>query len=301
MLSSHNAPAILVLMNGMFLALISPKNLLSVAIVIAIALVLQFSCKKVVQGLIRRSVRSAKFDSKHEEIQREETLISIIYTTSKILIWVVASLLVLQIYNINIAPILAGAGVAGVALGFGAQAIVKDFLAGIFILAENQYRVGDVLMVNQDVAGTVQSISLRMTVLRDLDGRVHYVPNGTIQIATNLTMNFASVELDINVSYDSDIDKVEKVIDQVGKKIYNEEKWKGVTLEPPYMLRVDRFSDTAIVIKVVCKTAPSRQWEVKSEILRQIKKAFDKEGIEIPLPRMVVHHSSKKHHASTPK
>jgi len=288
-------------MDDVFIALIAPKNLLSVAIVIGIAFALQFSCKKVVQGIIRHSVRTAKFETKHEEAQREETLISIIYTTTKILIWVIASLLVLQIYNINIAPILAGAGVAGVALGFGAQTIVKDFLAGIFILAENQYRVGDVLMVNQDVAGTVEAISLRMTVLRDLDGRVHYVPNGTIQIATNLTMKYASVELDINISYDSNIDKVEKIINQVGEKIYKDEKWKGVALEPPHMLRVDRFSDTAIVVKVVCKTAPSRQWEVKSEILRQIKKAFDKEGIEIPLPRMVMHHATKKHHASIPK
>jgi small-conductance mechanosensitive channel len=288
-------------MDDVFIALIAPKNLLSVAIVIGIAFALQLSCKKIVQGIIRHSVRTAKFETKHEEAQREETLISIIYTTTKILIWVIASLLVLQIYNINIAPILAGAGVAGVALGFGAQTIVKDFLAGIFILAENQYRVGDVLMVNQDVAGTVEAISLRMTVLRDLDGRVHYVPNGTIQIATNLTMKYASVELDINISYDSDIDKVEKVIDRVGEKIYKDEKWKGVALEPPHMLRVDRFSDTAIVVKVVCKTAPSRQWEVKSEILRQIKKAFDKEGIEIPLPRVIMHHAAKKHHASIPK
>lgn len=288
-------------MDDVFLALIAPKNILSVAIVIGVAFALQFSCKKVVQGIIRRSVRTAKFETKHEEVQREETLISIIYTTSKVLIWLIAFLLVLQIYKINIAPILAGAGVAGVALGFGAQTIVKDFLAGIFILAENQYRVGDVLMVNQDVAGTVESITLRMTVLRDLDGRVHYVPNGTIQIATNLTMKYASVELDINVSYDSDLDKVERVINRVGEKIYSDEQWKGIALEPPHMLRVDRFSDTAVVVKVVCKTAPSRQWEVKSEILRQVKKAFDKEGIEIPLPRMVVHHANKRHHASTPK
>lgn len=282
-------------MFDVLITLFAPKNLFSVAIVIAVAFTLQLSCKKIVQGIVRRSVRNAKFETKREEIQREDTLISIIYTTSKVLIWVIASLLVLQIYGINIGPIIAGAGIAGIALGFGAQAIVKDFLAGIFILADNQYRVGDVLMVNQDVAGTVESISLRMTVLRDLDGRVHYVPNGVIQIATNLTMRYANVELDINVSYDSDIDKVERVINRVGEKIYEDEKWKGVALEPPHMLRVDRFTDTAIVVKVVGKTAPIRQWEVKSEILRQVKKAFDKEGIEIPLPRMIMDHSDKKH------
>lgn len=269
-------------MNDVILAIVAPKNLLLVAIVVAIAFGLQYFCKKIVQGIIRHSVRAAKFETKREEIQREDTLISIVYTTSKVLIWLIAFLLVLQIYKINIAPIIAGAGVVGIALGFGAQAIVKDFLAGIFILAENQYRVGDVLMVNQDVSGTVESISLRMTVLRGLDGRVHYVPNGTIQIATNLTMEFANVELDISVGYDSDIDKVERVIDKVGQKIYENEKWKGVTLEPPHMLRVDRFTDTAIVIKVICKTAPIRQWEVRSEILRQIKKAFEKEGIDMP-------------------
>ncbi|HEY0965509.1 MAG TPA: mechanosensitive ion channel family protein [Candidatus Saccharimonadales bacterium] len=269
-------------MNDVFLALVAPKNLLFVAIVIAISLTLQYFCKKIVQGIVRHSVRAAKFETKREEIQREDTLISIVYTTSRVLIWIIALLLILQIYKINIAPIIAGAGVVGIALGFGAQTIIKDFLAGMFILAENQYRVGDVLMVNQDVSGTVESISLRMTVLRGLDGRVHYVPNGTIQIATNLTMEFASVELDMNVGYDSNLDKVERTVNKVGQKIYDDPEWKGIALEPPHMLRVDRFTDTAIVIKIVCKTAPIRQWEVRSEILRHVKKAFEKEGIDMP-------------------
>jgi small conductance mechanosensitive channel len=196
---------------------------------------------------------------------------------------------VLGAIGFDILPLLAGAGVVGITLAFGAQSLVKDFFASLFILGENQYRVGDVLQVNQGVAGLVERITLRMTVLRALDGKVHYVPNGSIEIATNLTMEFAQVDLNIGVAYDSDIDQVERIINKVGKAIYEDEKWQGVVLEPAQMLRVDSFDDSAITVKIVCKTAPIRQWEVKSEILRKVKKAFDKEGIEIPFPQRVIH------------
>lgn len=239
--------------------------------------------------LVRRGIRGGRFKTAKDEKQREDTIIAILDTGSKVVIWTLAILMVLSEFGIDIGPLLAGAGVAGVALGFGAQSMVKDFLAGVFIIAENQYRVGDVLQVNQEVAGVVEHISLRATVLRDLDGVVHYIPNGYIQIATNMTMEYASVDLNINVSYDSDLEKVEKVINKVGEAIFADEKWNGVALEAPYMLRVDNFMESAIVVKVVCKTAPIRQWEVKSEILKQIKIAFDKEGIVIPYPQRVLH------------
>ena len=159
----------------------------------------------------------------------------------------------------------------------------------MFILVENQYRVGDVVQINRDVAGVVEYLSLRMTILRDLEGRVHYVPNGTIELATNMTMEYSQVDLNVGVGYGTDIDHVEKIIARVGKDIFEDEDWKGVALEPAHMLRVEEFADSAIIVKIICKTAPIRQWDVKGELLRRLKKAFDKEGIEIPFPQRVMH------------
>lgn len=269
-------------------------DVLLILLVLALAYFFSLTSRRIITRIVRRTIRPQDFKSKRDEEQREETLISILTTATHVTIWTAAVLTVLSMMGVNIGPLLAGAGIAGVALGFGAQTMVKDFLAGLFILGENQYRVGDVLQVNQTVSGVVEKITLRMTKLRDLDGNVHYIPNGEITIATNMTMEYAQVVADVGISYDSDIDKVEAIIDTVGESIYEDEAWKGVALEPPYMLRVDSFDESAITVRIVCKTAPIRQWEVKSEILRRLKKAFDKEGIEIPFPQRVIHTAAPK-------
>lgn len=282
-------------LNTIFTYIISLNiDVLLIILVLVLAYFFSLMSRRVVTRIIRRTIRPQDFKSKRDEEQREETLISILTTAVHVVIWTAAILTVLAMIGVNIGPLLAGAGIAGVALGFGAQTMVKDFLAGLFILGENQYRVGDVLQVNQTVSGVVEKITLRMTKLRDLDGNVHYIPNGEITIATNMTMEYAQVVVDVGVSYDSDIDKVEAVIDAVGESIYEDEAWRGVALEAPYMLRVDSFDDSAITVRIVCKTAPIRQWEVKSEILRRLKKAFDKEGIVIPFPQRVIHTAPEK-------
>lgn len=262
---------------------------LSIALILVVSYLINRLAQKGVERFIRRVIKRSHFKSSRDEQQREDTLISILHTGLGVAIWTIAGLLILDAAGVDIVPLLAGAGVVGVALAFGAQSLVKDFLASLFILSENQYRVGDVLQINQGVSGLVEKITLRLTVLRDLDGRVHYIPNGNIELATNMTMEFAQVAMNINVSYDADLDKVESVINEVGKAIYNNEKWSGVVLEAPHMLRVDSFGDSSISVKVVCKTAPIRQWDVKSEILREIKKAFAAEKVEIPLPQRVIH------------
>lgn len=269
------------------------SSITQVLLIALLASAASFIIQAVSGRLVRKLVRRKKGETKRDEEQREDTLISIIVTSLNVVVWLCAGLAILAVFGIDIGPLLAGAGLVGVALGFGAQTIVRDFLAGIFILVEKQYRVGDVLQVNQDVAGVVEHVSLRMTTLRDLDGKVHYIPNGEIQIATNLTMDYAQVDVNIGVGYESDLDHVEKVINDVGKKLFAEKEWDGVILEAPTMLRVDNFADSAIEVKVVCKTAPIRQWEVKSEILRRIKKAFDKEGITIPYPQRVIRNAEK--------
>jgi len=265
------------------------EQVIGIAVIFLVAFIAQYFSKRVIRRVVQQSVRGAKFATKRDEMLREDTLISILYTTIRVGIWLAAILLSLGIFDINIGPLIAGAGIIGVALGFGAQTMVKDFLAGLFILAENQYRVGDVVQINQEVSGAVERITLRMTVLRNLEGMVHYIPNGTISIATNLTMDYANVELNIGVGYSSDIDHVEAVINKVGVALFKDPEWKEIALEAPHMLRLDAFGDSALTIKILCKTAPSQQWAVKGELLRRLKKEFDKENIEIPFPQMVVH------------
>lgn len=267
-------------------------HLLQVVLIVVGVFIVERLFRLVIGRVVRRTVRATRYKTTKDEKQREDTIISILSTASKVVLFTLAVFMLLSEFGIDIGPLLAGAGIAGVALGFGAQSMVKDYLAGIFIVAENQYRVGDVLQVNQTVAGVVERISLRATVLRDLDGVVHYVPNGFIDIATNMTMEFANVDLNIGVAYDTDIDHLEQVINRVGEEIFADEDWQGVVLEAPHMLRVDKFADSAIMVKVVCKTAPIRQWEVKSLILRRLKKAFDKEGIVIPFPQRVIHQAA---------
>lgn len=269
-------------------------QIIKIVIIVAAAWVLPTLLKRVIERLVRRSIRSHKFKTKKDEQQREDTIVSIINTGLKATFWTTAGLMILSVLGINITPLLAGAGIIGVALGFGAQSMVKDLLAGVFIIAENQYRVGDVLRVNQGVAGTVERISLRITVLRDLEGKVHYIPNGNIEIATNMTLEYANVDLNITVGYESDLDKVEQVINEVGAAIAEDNDWKDVVLEAPYMLRVDAFTELGVVVKVICKTAPIRQWEAKSEILRRLKKAFEKHDIIIPYPQRVIHQAEHR-------
>lgn len=221
--------------------------------------------------------------SKSEREKRAETLVHIINSTIKVFVYVVATFMILRELGLDIAPLLAGVGIAGLAIGFGAQSLVKDFLNGFFILLENQYRVGDVVKIG-DNAGLVEQINLRTTVLRDLEGRVHTIPNGEVQRVSNMTYGWSRVVLDIGVAYKEDVDRVMSVIEEVGKKMREEEKYKEMMLEDPQILGVDKFGESEVTIKMIAKTAPLKQWDVARELRRRVKYAFDKEGIEIPFP-----------------
>ena len=172
--------------------------------------------------------------------------------------------------------------------GFGAQFLIRDVIAGMFLILENQYRVGDVVKVG-GVSGMVEEITLRKTTLRDLDGIVHHVPNGEIKDASNYSKTFSRVNLDVGVSYSSDIEKVIKVVNMVGKDLAENPEWKGKIIKAPQFLRVDDFADSAVVIKILGDTQPLKQWEVTGELRKRLKIAFDKNGIEIPFPQRVVH------------
>jgi small conductance mechanosensitive channel len=207
---------------------------------------------------------------------------------ARAVIVIVVIIMVLDEVGVPVAPVLAGFGIAGVAVGFGAQYLIRDLIAGIFIIMENQYRVGDVVKV-ADTAGLVEYITLRKTVLRDLDGIVHHVPNGEIKTASNYTRHFSRVNLDIPVAYGTDLDHAIQVINRVGKALAEDGKWRKVIKSPPQVLRVNNLGDSGIDIKILGDVKPMEQWAVTGELRLRLKKAFDDEGIEIPWPHTKVY------------
>lgn len=209
----------------------------------------------------------------------------------RLLLVVAGVTLVLMIFgawDIPIAPLLAVGSAIGVALGFGAQNLVKDVIAGFFILAEDQYRIGDVIRVG-GVAGVVEDIRPRVSVLRDLDGNVHYVPNGFIDVTSNLTQEFAQAVLDIGIAYKEDVDAALDVLGDELAAFSQDPAWASMIIEPPQVLGVDQLGDSAVVLRAIVKvTAPDR-WSVRREAFRRVKNRFDAEGIEIPFPHITVY------------
>lgn len=196
--------------------------------------------------------------------------------------------MILQEIGVPIGPILAGAGIVGLAVGFGGQYLIRDIISGFFIILENQYRVGDVVSFD-GTRGLVEDISLRMTTLRDMDGTVHHVPHGEIKKVANLSKDFARVNLNIGVSYNSKLDHVIQVVNDVGYELSQDAQWKEFIIKPPLFLRVEDFADSSIIIKIVGETQPLKQSEITGELRKRIKIAFDNAGIEIPFPQRVVH------------
>jgi moderate conductance mechanosensitive channel len=239
--------------------------------------------KHTIEKIVRTAVVSDKYLSKEAEEKREDTLIRIFTWSSRIIILFIATLMILQEFGIPIGPILAGAGIIGIAVGFGGQYFIKDIISGFFFILENQYRVGDV--VNFDgTGGLVEDISLRMTTLRDLDGTVYHIPHGEIKKVANLSKDFARINLNIGIAYAANLDHVIKIVNKVGDELSQDPQWKEFIIKPPQFLRVDDFADSSIVIKILGETQPLKQWEVTGELRKRIKIAFDNEGIEIPFP-----------------
>ena len=229
--------------------------------------------------------------------RRVRTLGSLAYKLGAGLIAVIAGLMLLQLFGIDIGPALAGLGVAGIAVGFGAQTLVRDWLAGIFVVVENQYNEGDVIRI-AGVAGTVEEFSLRRTTLRDLDGTVHSVPNGQIIVASNMTRLWARVNLDISVAYETDIDRAAAIINTIGEELHADPEWGPRLLEAPSVVRVDALADSAVTLKVLGQVQAAQQWAVAGELRKRILAAFAREAIEIGYPRrLIVNRSDRLHSA----
>lgn len=220
--------------------------------------------------------------------KRVKTLTGLLRTICLTLLWVVAVVMSLDQIGLDITPILASAGIVGLAVGFGAQNLVRDVINGFFMILENQVRVGDVAVVN-GTGGLVEAISFRTITLRDLNGTVHIFPNGTITTLANMTKEWSYYVMDIGVAYKEDTDQVTAVIKDVGKELQEDPEFGPNILEPIDVLGVDQFADSAVVIKARLKTLPIKQWVVGREYRRRLKKAFDAKGIEIPFPHRTLY------------
>jgi len=253
-------------------------------IVLAIAFIGIRLLQGLLNPLIRVAVREQMASEPEIEVtKRIETLSHVIYRTAVVAVAIVAIVTLLPEFGINAGPMIAGLGLAGLAVGFGAQNLVRDVINGVFILVENQYGKNDVVSIG-GISGLVEDINLRRTVLRDLDGTVHFIPHSQIGTTSNLTKGYSRVNFNVRVAYDSDIDKVFEVIDRVGKELAADPAFSAMIKDPPHALRVDNFTDTAIEVKVLGDTLPIEQWTVMGEMRRRLKKAFDEEGIVIPYP-----------------
>lgn len=266
--------------------------LLSHGVKILIIGVGAFLLNRIAVRLIRRAVMIAVIAdstmSEEAEQKREDTLIRIFNGVVNISILLIALMMILKEGGIDIAPILAGAGIVGLAFGFGGQYLIRDVISGLFIILENQYRIGDVISIN-GTGGLVEDISLRMTTIRDMNGTVHHIPHGEIKMVSNLSKNFARVNLEIGLAYDSNIEHVIEIINRTGNELAEDPLFKDLIIKTPQFLRINEFADSAVIFKIVGDTKPLKQWEVTGELRKRLKIAFDKEGIEIPFPQVVLH------------
>jgi small conductance mechanosensitive channel len=219
--------------------------------------------------------------------QRMNALTSVLRSVSTAVIFTIAGFLVVGEFGLDLAPLLAGAGIVGIALGFGAQSLVKDFLSGMFILVEDQFGVGDIVDLDQQTSGTVEAVSLRTTRLRAVDGTVWHVPNGDIRRIGNKSQHWSRALLDIEVAYETNIEQAKTVIKSVADTLWHE---RDDILEAPEVWGVERLDPNAVVIRLVVKTRPADQYDVSRQLRQRLKEAFDAEGIELPYPQQIVRH-----------
>ena len=257
---------------------------LRIAIIVALAFLMLFASRLAVRRMQRR-LEGVESLTQELDLQRAATLTQAVSYVVRVVVWTVAVLLVLGEVGISLGPLLAGAGIAGVALGFGAQSLVKDFLSGFFVLLENQYGVGDgveVMVSGQMIAGKVEAVSLRTTALRAFDGTLHVIPNGNVLLVSNKSRGWARAIVDIAVAYDADLDRVSEALDDLFQELKAEERLKDAFRSGPEMLGVERLGDHDVVVRVVAETRPGRRGDLERELRARIQKRFTERGIKLP-------------------
>ena len=261
---------------------------LRVLVIVAAIFIAMRIFQRVLEPAIRNAItRQMKDDPESEVEQRIDTLTQVIYRTVSFVAVATGLITILPEFGINASALLAGVGLLGLAVGFGAQSLVKDVISGLFILVENQYGKGDVVSI-AGVGGVVEDVNLRRTLLRDLDGTQHSVPNGEISVASNRTQVWSRTNIVIGVSYGDDLEQVFAVINRVGEEMAGDPAWSEAIISAPKVLGIDGFGDSSVDIRVLGDTLPGRQWDVTRELRLRLKAAFDAEGIEIPFPHRTI-------------
>lgn len=265
----------------------SPSVLVTLLLALVALKALDFWLPKLRAAMMAHSQKGGA--ASVEEIdKRVQTLLGIVTTLAKILVWAMVGLLVLSKVGVDVGPLIAGAGIAGLAIGFGAQELVRDVISGFFMLLENQIRTGDVAIIN-GTGGLVESITLRTITLRDLNGVIHVFQNGKVNTLSNMTKGWSAIVFDIGVAYKEDTDRVAEIMLTVAEELRADPAFHDKILEPMEVFGVDEFADSAVIVKARIRTRPIQQWAVGREYRRRLKKAFDAAGIEIPFPHRTVY------------
>ena len=255
-----------------------------VIVIIAVAIVIFIICRLVIPSIMKKAITHRMAGEAEVEIKkRTDTLSSILVKITGIVIIIIAVITILPEFGVNIATLIAGIGVGGLAIAFAAQNLVRDFITGFFIILEDQYRIGDVVTIAGS-SGTVEDIVLRRTLLRNVDGHVLSIPNGQVDVSINMTKKFARVNLNISVGYNENLKHVFETINRVCQEMADDPQWKESFITVPSAIRVDNLGDSGIEVRIMGDTKPAMQWALTGELRLRLKNAFDEEGIEIPWP-----------------
>ena len=256
--------------------------------VVVVALLIDLAIHRIVPHALRLAIERQMRDASPEEVdQRSRTLSAVFTGTGRAIITVIALLTLLPLAGVNITAIVTGFGITGLALALGAQALVRDTINGTFLLVEDQYRKGDVVRI-AEITGAVEEITLRRTLIRDEDGVLHSIPNGTISVVSNFTRDYAQVNLEVRVAYGEDLSRVAEVIDRVGRELAADAHYKPLISEAPRTARIESVGDAGVALTVSCRTRPAARWEVAAELRRRLIDAFVAEGVRVPFPPHVI-------------
>ncbi len=261
---------------------------------VLLIIILGYIVYRLLRLITHRSIKFVKDSKREEEMKkRADTLNSLTKTIIGVSIIIIVITMILGEFGLKIGPILAAAGVIGIAIGFGSQRLVEDMISGFFILLENQVRVGDVIET-AGKNGVVEKVGLRIIILRDFSGNVHFIRNGKIDIITNMTKEYSRYVFDIGVAYKEDIDEVFQLIKEVDEDLRGDPEFADDILEPIEILGLDKFADSALIVKARTKTKPIKQWRVAREFNKRLKKTFDSHRIEIPFPHITMYMGQDK-------
>jgi small conductance mechanosensitive channel len=269
------------------------EQVVPILLIVVVAVIAAWLAGMFVHGVVKTLLDREATEGTAQELsavelkKRMDTIDTLATAVIRFFIVVIAGLMVLDKLGLDIGPAVAGLGVVGIAVGFGAQTLVRDYLNGVLILIENQYSKGDVVRL-AGVAGTVEDFNLRRTTVRDIDGVVHTIPNGEVKVASNLTKVWARINEDVTVAYGTDIDKAIAVVDKVGRDLASEPEWQRRILEAPRVERVEAFAEFGITLKILGSVRATEQWAARGEFRKRLLAAFAANGIEIPRPQRVV-------------